>query len=256
MAKIGTESVYVREDNFSRENGQFISFKYSIDVSTKGVFSTMLPADVIEKFKQSNIELHKNRVDKEGYLCANTFDELKKRVESLCQEYLSRELISETIILKYGIKTQASYCVSTEGEIVPNAQSQWIKGERTPATDWRNGTVTQHASSPLPFGIMVYVKPYFKQVYKYASGQLKEELSPVYDSFPDKENQPNLHWLTAICSMSPKDLSIQEIPYTEEVAAVFVNMVKAICSVNERVKDFTSPEHILYLAQNNQKLLG
>lgn len=135
--------------------------------------------------------------------------------------------------------------------IVPNGR--WTRYD---GYEWKNGTESQHAVSPLPFGMMVYVRPFYKKTYQYKSGTIKTELSAVHETNDIEETKPNLHWLTGICSMSPDGLKIQEIDYTEEVAAVFVNMIKSICSVNERIKDFISPDQILLIAKGNQKLLG
>lgn len=252
MAKIGIERIIVHEDStVSRDNRETVDFKYSIDVSTKGVFSTMLPEHIVNAFKEANIPIHKNRLNKEGYLSDITLDALKKQVLQLCQEFLSRELIRETLIIKYGIRTTAAYCLDENEGIVPNGR--WVKNGEY---QWKQGTENQNASSPHPFGLMVYAKPFKKMTYKYKSGNEKDELTPCNENSDDSENRPNLHWLSAICSMSHTGLSIQEIIYTEEVAAVFVNMIKSICAVNERVKDFISPEQILLVAQSNQKLLG
>ena len=261
MAKIGTEDFFLKGESSQysqadRESTPVIRFKYSIDVSKGGVFSTMLPEDIVSLFESSNIKVSTNNAGRKGYVSSTTLEGLKSELKKLCGECLSRELVSEGLVIKYGIKTQAAYCISHDGEIVPNAGRDWLKGERTADHDWKNGTETQHATSPLPFGMMVYVRPFRKQVFKYKSGAIKEEIIAYHQNSADADVRPNLHWISSICSISPTGLRIQEIPYTEDVAGVFVNMIKSICSVNEKVKDFISPEAILQIANNNQRLLG
>lgn len=251
MAKVGTESVLVHDEGRSRGNAESLSFKYSIEVSTKGIFSTMLPEDIVNMFKGANIELYKNRLNRDGYLSDITLDALKSQVIALCKEYLSREKIGQTLIIKYGIKTMAAYCLDIDGEIVPNGN--WT---RYNGYDWKHGTVDQNATNPKPFGLLVYAQPFVKKIYQYKSGLRKEELMPYYENSSDEKDRPNLNWLSGVCAMSPEGLKIQEIVYTEAVAGVFVNMIKSICGLNERIKDFLEPDAILLMAENNQKLLG
>ena len=76
----------------------------------------------------------------------------------------------------------------------------------------------------------------------------------------DKNDRYNLAWLRDIVGIAPPKESsgIKEIEYTEEVAAFFVNMIKSICMMNERVKDFLTPDAIRMIAANQGqiKLIG
>jgi len=49
---------------------------------------------------------------------------------------------------------------------------------------------------------------------------------------------------------------IQEVKYTEHTAKFFVDLIKGICNINEKVKDFIDPESIVKIAESGQKLLG
>lgn len=234
-----------------------INFKCDISVSKDGTFSTMLPKDIAELFTNANVDLARNRLYNKGYISGSTIAEVTKAVKELCQEYLSRELVSETIILKYGIETRAAYCLGSDGDIYPNGRFKAAciydtEYKGSSYANWRNGTVSQNATSPNNYGVLVYVHPYNKMVYKYKSGKLKTEYSRVN---MDDDSDPVLHWLANLTVIDPKGLPIKEINYTPNVGSVFINMIKSMCLLNEKIKDFLDPDSILLLANSETKRL-
>lgn len=264
MAKVSTETL--RLDGSTRSE---LNFKYDINVDKEGVFSTTLPKDIVLLFQSENIDLRANRMKNLGYLSDSTMDGLKRQVKSIGLEYLSREMIIEKIVIHYIIQTQCSYAIGEDGNICPNPSKEWTGipyymesgAENFPNHKWHDGNVRIDACNPTAFGFQIYAAPFVKRVFKYKSGKEKTEFSRMcYGGEIAKkalEGGYFLRWLNDVPCIAPtKDLGIKEIDYSEIVAEFFVNLIKSICSTNERIKDFLEPDMILKIAESRTKLLG
>ena len=250
MAKVGTEKITI----FGKEPYKYL-LKFDVNVNKDGTFVTTLPIAFVEMLELANIQTSVNQLGNAGYFTDKTYAGLISKVSSICKEYESRELVSETTVIKYVIQTTCMYCLDINGNIVPNASGEWTKCPERQQDDWKEGTETQHAGKHNPFGLMVYAKPVFKRTYKYKSGKTKEEYKD-YSAFSGGDGDAYyIRWLAAISSISPPNGKIMEIEYTEDIAKFFVDLLKGICAINEKIKDFTSPEAIKQIAENKQKFL-
>ncbi|RYC70759.1 hypothetical protein [Spirosoma sordidisoli] len=248
MPKVSTERI-VRDKG---QDTEFI-FQYDVNVTKDGVFSTTLPSDVASRLELAGISLAQNRLGNKGYIESKTFDELIKRVRDIVDLYFSKELISEKIIIRYAIRTTCAYVLDKDGNIAPNGTYSPLGG-----AGWINGTVPQHASSPMPYGILAYCKPFVRRDYLYKNGKIKTEFVSNIDWRTDDllESGVALKWLNDLCSICPPDNApVQEIDYTEPVAAFFVQLIKSLCAINEKIKDFLDPVSIKTIAESNGRLL-
>lgn len=254
MAKLKTEQF------FKREHG--IDFRYDINVNAQGEFYTYLPGNIVDMLEGASIILPVSRKrggHKKGFLLFNSLSELSTFIEDLFKDFFSTTVVSESIILRYCIQTQCSYCLDENGEVVPNG-NYGVK-DASGHCSWKQGTISTHAAQPTPYGFQVFVKPLVKRILKYKSGTLKTEYSnicfagPKY--FEDGEFGLGYYgkWLDGICAISPIGKQ-KEMPYTEKMAEFFVGMIKSICNLNERIKDFLEPDLLQLMADNGQKLLG
>lgn len=263
MAKVSTELLCL--DGSEKKE---LKFRYDVSVDKEGIFSTTLPKEIVELFQTANIDLHLNRMKNFGYLSDKTFEGLKNKVKDISLEYLSRELISEKIILQYVIQTQCSYGISKSGDVCPNPSKEWTDmpyymeegAENFPNNSWHEGNIKIDAFNPSPFGIQVYIRPFVRRDYKYKSNKTKTEYSRMCygGDIAEKalEKGYYLRWLDSIpCIKKTKELSVKEIDYSEVVAEFFVNMIKSICNLNERIKDFLEPDVIQKIAESRTKLL-
>lgn len=238
-------------------------FQYDINVNASGEFTTTIPKTIADMFQKAGVETGKNHQNNLGFFMASTCANLEHQVKDASTEFLSREIYDSKIILKYTIETYASYCINQKNEIVPNGG--WVKdyndydeSPRYPLNTWRNGTQEHNATNPGPFGIMIYIKPYKKCFYRYKSGKTKIEYNSMSGFGPsESKGFPNLEWLEGLTTIAPPpNAKIKEIEYSEETALFFINLIKSMCLLNEKIKDFLHPDGILQLIQNNQKLLG
>lgn len=253
MPEVTTEKVFLH----GTERNEF-KMSYDINVTTDGTFTTTLPAEFVQLFKAANIDLSRNnrRGSKEGFVSDETLDGLKKKVLAICTEYMSREMISERLVIRYNVETICSYLINDAGDIVPNGRFVEDYGGRH---HWKNGTTEVHAASPgKGTGMRVYAKPAIERVYKYKSGKEKTEYETL-NSYPGQKNDhftigENFIWLDNVCSIDPWG-QLKIIEYNEAIAGFFVKFIKMICQFNEQIKDYLTPEAIRLLAESSMPFL-
>lgn len=245
--RLKTEKIYVESD-IDKES--VLTFTISIDVSKGGIFSAIIPSNIVELYEASNIPVDTNRVGTKGYYAENDIDKLINSIKKDAKRYLSVILMESKIVIRYSIDTIASYCINNEGEFVPNPT--WGDNGRY----WINGTEPSNATWPQPFGIKIFAKPYKKEIFQVQStGKIFIKYSVMTAHGLDRgdEDKPNLSFLVGICGATSKS-DLLEIDYTEINAKFFVDLYKAIFMLNEKIKPFIKPEELLKLIESQKKL--
>jgi len=257
MAKLCSEQIYFEAEKGSKEGS--IQVKFDIHVNQSGEFTTTLPKDVVAQLEYAQIDLSTNRNGTAGYFSSQTKEGLIKKVSDVAKEYVSRELISDKLVIQYSIETVMSYQMSVDGKVFPN-------GAFGGGTGWKSGTKDISASSAAPYGIKVYAGIYKKEVWKYRSG-IEKTTSEGYwgsNNLPySKEECPNLHWLANLTCMASvgrwggESMKVSEMDYTEENAKFFVDFISALCLLNEKILPIISDQNTLMeFISSQQKLIG
>lgn len=258
MAKLCTETISFEAERGSPEGA--IRFKFEIYVTQSGEFTTTLPKEVVDKMEEAQIYLSTNRNGTKGFLSSDTKDGLIKKVSGLAKEYVSRELISEKLVIQYSIETQMSYQLSSDGRVCPNGN---IGG----GTGWRGGTSECNGTYPSPFGLRVYVGVFTKSEWRYKSGVIKLSYEGHWGGNSIKqtrEEAPNLHWIANLTAISSSNrgfgahsMKISEMDYTEQNAGFFVDLVSALCLLNEKILPIIKEkETLVNFINSNKKLLN
>ena len=246
----------VKTVSFHKGTGDMVlSGKYTISVDSEGHFSTVIPEDIVSTLESVGIGLERNgRSKKAGWVYADTLDGVTTKVSQIFDRYLSKELVSSEIVLKYQIGTSCSYMIDeATGEFIPNGAFRTLRDDKY---EWLCGNIPTSSTYPAPYGLQVYVQAIQKEVYKFLTGATNTQYVRVAKE--DHELHPDLLWLMGVCSIKPIDgqLPLQEIPATPENCAFFVSLLKSIFAMNERIKDMLTPEKIQELAHNQVGLLG
>lgn len=239
-----------------KQGNDVVSFRTTINVTSDGSFTTTIPSDFAQKFEDAGFSLDVNRSKNKGFFQSNSLEGLEKQLHRIMDEYCSKTLIKEEIVIQYVIHTICHYCLSEgdKGEPVPNGS--WVK-EGT--YKWLDGEgVTPFSSSSEPYGFEVYANPSIKRTYRYGSG--KEHVT--YDFIRGQVKNPGdddyyLNWLAGVVKIyKPRHATVQEVPYTEDTARFFVELISSVMKLNERIKNFTNPEAIINIASKHLKMLG
>lgn len=243
------------------ERDDYLQMDFIIYVNAEGLFTTLLSKELADTLEAANIELSYSRSkrDRKGYFESKTKEGLLLQIKKVGEEYCSREMVKEEIVLKYSIASYCSFGFTVDDKIIPNLA--WHKdGKIDQHRDWQQGTVYTHAAKKRPTGVLFYVKPYWKRVYSYKSGKSKTEytaLSPFGGSEVKDDKRYYLKYLEAICSTSPpSDGRMKEIPYTEDRAKFFVNLFKQLCKLSHMIAQFEEPERMIELIESGNNLLS
>ena len=231
-------------------NDVLLKIDIIVNINNDGIFSTTLtPVDaaLIESY---GVILKKNRAGRRGYFSSYTLDNLCYQIKKIMRDCLNYKVISNTPVIRYFIGIYANYCINAKtGEIFPDATAKFIKADD--GYIWREGTVTPAPWESKCFSIKIFCRPYMKRVIEYGNG--KQHV--LYDIRNEWETGSYMEWLNNLSVM--RDISgdpIKEIEGTEENARFFVNIIKQICMINEKIGDIIKNNKIEELIQSTLKL--
>jgi hypothetical protein len=250
MAKLKTERIIIEDREFGKE--KLLDFKIDINVGQSGTFMTTLPEEVAAKFKEHGLSLSTNGRSngRPGYFEASSLERLIKEVRDTCNVFVSKTLVSETIIIRYIIETACSY-MRHEDKFYPNGYVAGRDGQKE--LKWKSGTIGTHAQSPRPSGFRLWTEVCYRREYSFIGRANKIDFDHIsWNSDLSEKERPNLWWLSNVVSISQPEGKVMEIEATEDVAEFFVNMHKSIFMIAERVREFVTPEGIKALIANKK----
>lgn len=236
-------------DTKDRENSDKLEITADILINASGQFYTNLDPDLMRKFKDVGIEAGTaTRTDEVGYFQADTYAELAGMIRRIGEEYITKEIVSETLKIEYSIETNCHYAKDGFG-IYPNGYDVQEKD----ADYWREGTIRNTFNHPESYGFEFYARPFVERTYKYRSGKLfSKKIWTTEEGFGE-----NGLWLKKIIRQAaPSGGTLREIEYTEEIAGFFRALFESLFLMNEKIKDFVGPEQIRLMAHQGKKLLG
>lgn len=240
------------------EYGDTLGIVTPVSVTKEGLFTTTLPEDAVNKLLDYGVSMSKNRQGREGYFSAKTLDDLRKDIRNFMEEALSRELIQEETVIKYQIKTAGSCYIDSDGEILPNGG--WTK-DRLKEGHWAKFTEYSDAMHMQQAKIQVWVGVYDRKRYRFKSGKEIEDLKRRRCEINrTQEEKTNLNWLCdQVCMVADGtyrgDVSrLQEVPATEENAAIFVKIMKFIYMANQLFTELSYQENLLAFIEANRPL--
>lgn len=248
------------------KNEETVDFKTTINVGTEGDFSTTIPEEMVAYLKARGVLTDRNLQRREGYFNAATLQSLCISIKDAFHNAMSMTLKEKLLVIRYNLNTDVSFCFSEgdKGDIVPNGG--WVKPGHS--YKWQEGTkygldVGGSFSRSRHFGVAFYVEIKSKTTYELNSGKIitkyeeaRKSLGIGHLSRPENTEHEyyNLMWLTGITSMRHEKEGLNEIPYTEARAGVFVDLIKGIVRLSENLKFFDNPDMVAMIADSNEPL--
>lgn len=250
MSKLTDLNILVLQDD------EKIHFRTPVNVTKEGIFTTTLPNEAYNAIGAYGLNLRVNRLGKPGYFEDKTLDGLRKQIEDVVRDALSKELVEDKIVIKYQIRTRAAYVVDEDGEIIPNGY--WCKDHRSFEENravWHDGNDNFPGQNFTP-SLMVYAIPFWKKHYVYKSG--KEYVKYMRYEKKGKSNS-SVDWLASQVNVVPDDRTyapkkidlLPEVDATEENAAILKKMVMLINTANELFTGLNEPVNLIELAKRS-----
>jgi hypothetical protein len=247
MAKFKTIKAF-----FDGSKYRELQFSYEVHTNSDGMFYTTLPENIIQPLIDHNIKIaHNPRTHKPGYFINETLSGLINEIDSLFEDFMSKEIVEDKIVIRYNINTKCIYVKDGE-EIFPNGY--YVKDHQ-----FISGTNSLHAASKEPYGIEIYVDVRKKITYKFKTGTTKTVYDRVDVPNFSTGNDDNFYliWINNIIGISDHKMtgSFKEIDYDEQRAKFFVDLIKSICFINENIIDNLEPDSIIKIIETKQKLI-
>lgn len=254
MPYLKTEIISARNDAGASE-----TFKAKISVNTTGDFYTYFPDYLkiaVDNF--TGIDVWRGYKEKsgseDGQLFSNSLPMLVRTLKQALKLYLTPE-VTEELIISYNIESHVSFAEDEQGTIYPNAA---FEGASWPDYNIKSMLYGDHnAAKPSSGGysLKIGAEAYRKITHHY--GEKKKIKYERYygEGNPHHEREHPAGLLNSWCSFYlPEDA--KEMPYTDEAATFFYNLMFGMADLSRRIQHFASDkDRLLQLIASNNSLL-
>lgn len=224
--------------------GAVDEFTLSIEIRANGTFYTHVPDKLRVSFKEDDIDIRERQ--RKGFFVTSalTFSELISTIEQAHEEFMAPAVVEEPVI-RFNIESHVSFALTKDGKIFPNAGfpgASWP----TRGPEKLYGAHNACDQAPGGYSLIVGAKAMLKKTTTYG-----KKSSSTYDyyykgeSHLGAENPAQL--LNSWTSIQLPD-EAREMPYSDEAAMFFFNLLMGMAELNRRVQDFTSTPEKLALA--------
>lgn len=246
MAYLKVETIYAKNEAVDE------SMKVKVNVDVDGVFYCYVPENMLAAVKAVFGGMYDSRNDKLKVF-ANTFANLKTLLFKTLKLHITPEVTEEHVI-RYNIESHVSFAVDDAGNIFPNAGyegADWMHDERE-----KYGNHHACQAAPGGYGLTIGARAMTKLTYKYGD-QKNVKYKEYYkgDHHLGTDNPAQL--LNSWCSFSlPEDP--KEIPYTDEAALFFHDMMLGMARLSQMIQSSTFDQSKLLelIESGGQLLLG
>lgn len=221
-------------------------------VNTAGVFYCQVPVEVLDYFSVGELyqDAVKCRLNKGGQLTlyANTLDALEDIIVVAIRACNTPEVITE-LVIQYNLESHISFAQTQDGVIHPSAQSdgaQW-------SDEGKNGMYGGHSAgnrSQGGYSLTIGAKAMVK-----VTSKVGERVSVKYNRYYKSGNHFDTSdpsgllnsWTGFSLPKNPK-----EIPYTEEAALFFHNLMLGMARLSKQIQEATFDQsNLLAAIQSN-----
>jgi len=245
-----------KKHTFSARNeaGATEQFTESISVDADGNFYCYVPdhlADILRQETKKNNRIWMDHYRGKTKYCSKGFEWLISAINNALSLYIKPEIIDEIVIL-YNIESHVSFAEKSDGTIYPNASdgAEWVSMGKD---DIYGG---HHATRPSNGGYSLTVGAIAKHKRTYRYGELEKVKYEMYYGKGDHlsiECPASLlnSWCSFTLGRDPK-----EIPYSDEAAMFFHNLMLNMAEMCRKIQHFTQDKDVLLsLIHSGQKLL-
>ena len=164
------------KDRQERDSTERLEFSADIHINVDGRFYLQLDDEIVERFRAVGLDAgvpNQRRKKHAGYFEASDLTNLMHQIDTLGNDYISKEIVEERMMIEYAVDTACSYYRDGD-ELLPNGEG----AKRGDGSGWRDGTANPTFSThPIVYGFQVYADPFLERTYRYRSGLTNRERS-------------------------------------------------------------------------------
>lgn len=192
------------------------------------VLSSWLP------YKTERHRIFKNNRTDKWQLFSKTKSDLERLYTELHKSQINPEVHTE-LVIRYSFAGYARWAENSDGDIAPNAVD--------PGYEWSDRDERHHWSSEVGYSVTVAAGAFEK------STTHIEGIEPVIE-YKEYENNAAAERLNSFVNSSPqfdpKQDDVNEIPYTDDRAEFFSNILMQICRMRRKFRDINqNPEEVM-----------
>lgn len=250
----------LKSQGFSHRNkaGELFEFTAEVTVLNDGIFSVSYPGElestVTARFRDKEIDtagVWSNDTKMKKRISGKDLRKIEIFLRAVIKDHLSCE-VTESVIIAYSHKVDYT-CVRNKitGELYPNGN--YAKNYSEGGSEWigdLNGSIGPFNSSH-HYSIGVNAEVRKKIVYRRAT---YEDVKYERQGFDDDQLYGEM--LNSLVGASmPSEFS--EMPYTEDAAKFFYNVMMNICQMADRIETFFGDEdNVIKAIESQQPLLS
>lgn len=230
---------------FVSSAGDVLEFVSEVSVDGEGLFGVTAPDELEDTLRgvvkaRAQEGLSAYRAAKNLRIYGPTLQACKDTIIRAGKEFVSCEITTEKVIL-YNSETSVCYSKTDNGVICPNGYSP------DGAPSQHCGTL--HAANHDRFYRVGFAAVVMDKVTHKSSSNTKIEFKRAADQggmhcYPETYHDK----LNAFCGLNIHPPSMKEIPYTEEAAKFFYEIMIAMCSLADRLTGFIGDDDRVKLA--------
>lgn len=248
-------TIKTREFKHTSLSGEVMQFRAPITVDTHGEFTVNIPEELAESARalaargewKGQVRLDHARIN--WRVQARLLDKLESFVEAAIREHLAVEITRELVIL-YRHENMTAFSRAADGSMHPNGIFSGDGGT------WAGSRAIHATTAPPMFSVGVNASVQQKITYIRPSGS-----RVVYENPPGSHFERNaINRLNGFCVQSLVERRFRdsdgerlksgahEMPYTEQAANFFADMMLAMCRLGEQLDAFVGNRETLLLA--------
>lgn len=259
--------IKTRHFQHKAKSGDVFEFKAPIKVDSKGEFSVEIPEELATSaqalLKQpiwaGHIKVEQARVH--WHIKSRALDSLERFVEAAMAEHMA-VVVTKELVIRYRYRNHTAGAKDAQGNIHPNGH--WVDKPGSDQKNWEwAGNQNIHATNrPSLFGVGVVARVYMKVTYTRNGGSKVDYTNDLPGSHWDRNPMRRLNDFIVqapderdgfrsgdimTSGKSPSD-NIHEMPYSDEAASFFADLMVAMCRLGEQLDNFVGNRANLELA--------
>jgi hypothetical protein len=247
----------------TRENGEYFSLKGDININSEGEFYFRLTDEQVlfvnnllkedEYFpKTVGIMQTGSYQNRRENLRGSVLSDLEKALDRLCN-VMAKSGTEEKLVIVYRLHNRVSYFKTGDGEILPNGEDLGNHLVNPELGEWHDGREGHFDDSWSHYAVQVYAVV-AKKVTVTGSDKVDYQWPDLEESWAEKLNRfRNLPLPSTGYGRSEVRIEdCTEIPYTEERAKFFYEMLLGMCKLADKFKVLHDAETLLQVADSGK----
>lgn len=247
--------------------GECKQFSCTASVDSQGEFHVTFPCELMDSVRANLPDsVYEDETRKKNCrVNGPVFDDCKKAIGDALKDYLKCD-VTEELVIRYGQKTLTTYWKMPDGAIYAsgieckNDPNHDDSGNAEPKAngEWCGSLDASHGNAG--YSVALFAKVQMKTTYSRPSGSKVKYGPPNFDNFSHQTWGERLDCFVGLREgggFMRDGINLEEMPYTEEAAKFFYEMLIGMCAFSDKIDNFfAEPANVIEAIAGGVKLIG